>query len=113
MLSLYRDVNPSREHVHDCVTLPDGKIVQKYSIIGTTLVDYTVWEPSRMMGAHSTITTFDGKWYGSITTRPLPAEIEALPVGSEERSISCNAFFCDNEEEAKAIVRSTFPQDFQ
>ena len=43
--------------------------IHKIRIIGTSTVVYSAWEPSSVMGPHSTITTFDGSWFGRVGTR--------------------------------------------
>ncbi len=46
---------------------------------------YTVWECGSIIGTHSTITTRDGKWYGRLGTRQLPANLEELPAMTDYR----------------------------
>lgn len=55
-------------------------------ILTTPRVVLTAWEPTDgLAGAHGSISTIDGAWVGNVATRRLPAEIEALPAGSEKR----------------------------
>ena len=117
-MNLERNINPTQAHINDYVTLDNGMIANRYGICCTSIIAYEVWEPSQCGGAHSTITTIDGKWYGSITTRPLPPEIDALPgwragFWPEERIAAAEAFYAKNEQEAEKIIKATFSQDFQ
>lgn len=109
---LSRNINPTHRDISDYVTLPDGKIVHRFAILTTSLVHYDVWEPSKMMGAHSTITVINGSWYGSVTSRPLPAELDALTPGSEGRIKAVTAWQDANYALAEALIKATFPQDF-
>ena len=58
-------------------------IVQSGVIAGTGIRVYTAWEPSGLMGEHSTITTIGGKWYGKIGSNPDRVIYDHLPVGQE------------------------------
>lgn len=73
---------------------PSGNVgallVQRYKIIGTELEVFEAWEretgkTGTSFFSHSTITTIDGQWYGRVGTRCLPADVEALAPGSDER----------------------------
>lgn len=112
MLSMARNINPSRTPIREVVRRGDGVIVSRYSLVSTSYVDYEVWEPSQPMHAHSTITTIDGRWYGSLPTRPLPAAIEALCPGSQERQRAVRDFHDEIDAQAAALIRATFPHDF-
>lgn len=82
--------------------------------------EFTVWEPS-LMGApsrpaatydHSSVTTFDGRWYGRIGSRRLPADVEALPgfgrPGHEKRREAVRRWFQDQCDTAARAVYDTF-----
>ncbi len=86
------------------------KVVHKYNIIGTRLIVYNAWEPSSVMGKHSTITTIDGKWYGRLGTSQVPPDINALPAGSDERIKAVRTYFDKEETEAYRIVIEAFPE---
>ena len=61
--------------------------VHCYQIIGTDIVVFTAHERAEagsLLGIqHTCIQTFDDTWYGRICSRPLPADINAIPVGNE------------------------------
>lgn len=122
MLNLIRDINPTQAYINEYVHLDNGMVVNRYSLCMSTLVDYEVWEPlthypTAPYSSHSTQTTIDGKQYGSLTTRALPPELDALPGWTpgfwpEERIAAVHAWQAENEREAEAIIKATFPQDF-
>lgn len=84
------------------------RIVKRTNIITTDMYVYSVWEPSAVMGRHSTITTFDGVWFGQIGTRPLPANIESL--SGPKRYEAVKAFHAAQYQEAHALIREVFPE---
>jgi len=113
-MNLTRNINPTHSDISEWVRLPDGKIAHRFDIIGTPIVAYEVYEPYQ---GHSTMTTYEGQWLGSFTTRPLPPEIEALPGYKHgcwpvERITAVKAYHAALEQESEAIIRVTFPQDF-
>ena len=79
-------------------------------IMGTSTTVYEAYEPSSVMGnhssSHSTITMIDGEWYGKIATRRLPADINAMPIGPE-RSAAVDAFHKARYAEAYAAIESS------
>ena len=76
---------------------------------GTPHVVFEALEASKVMGAHSEITTTPtGEWVGTLTSRPIPADIEALPVGPA-RWAALDAFRAANEAEAYAAINAAFP----
>ena len=118
-MNLLRTINPTYQDISEYIPLSDGKIAHRYNILCTNAVAYEVWEPSEGIGpnSHSTITTIEGKWYGSMTTRPLPPEIETLPgwmpgYWPAERIAAVDAYHKALEQEAEAIIKATWPQDF-
>lgn len=58
-------------------------LVHFYRIIGTPTVVAEVLEPGDLASTHSSVTTVYGKWYGTLGTRVLPKEVDALPYGNE------------------------------
>ena len=92
----------------------DGRtiFVHRYTLaggFGTPHVIFEALEASRVMGGHSTITTTpSGEWVGTLTSRPLPAEIAALPVGPA-RWAALDAWRAANEAEAYAAIMAAFP----
>lgn len=56
-------------------------LVHFYRIIGTPTAVAEVLEPGDLVSTHSSITTVAGKWYGTLGTRVLPKEVDAIPRG--------------------------------
>lgn len=72
-------------------TLTDGTIVQRTKIHGGgPMYHYSAWRP--MSGcaftnhSFSTITHIDGRLHGRVGTDRLPANLDALPAMTDERS---------------------------
>ena len=86
-----------------------NKVIEKYSIFTTDFVVYCVWEPSAIMWRHSTITTINGKWYGRIGSRPLPPEMDKIPVGPE-RLAAVRKWQEDQYQEAYNLIIGAFPE---
>ena len=99
---------PKAPYIHEMKRLGD-KVIKKYSVATTDLVVYEAWEPSAIMGKHSTITSIDGQWYGRIGTRYLPPELERLPRG-DERSRAVGKWHEDQYEEAYNLIIKAFPE---
>lgn len=107
------------EHVNEWRKVGD-QWVNKYSILGTTIVDYAVWEADvptagSLYHNHSTITYRDSgsaKCLGDVTTRDIPAEMDALPAYSEARSRAVVAWYDANKALARALIYAAFPEDF-
>lgn len=95
-------------YIHETKRIGD-KVIKKYSVAATDLIVYEAWEPSAIMGRHSTITSIDGEWYGRIGTRYLPTELEELPAGSEERLRAVGKWHEDQYEEAYRLILEAFP----
>lgn len=119
MLDLMRSVNPTKADCDEWVELPDGKVAHRYNILTTTYVCYAVYEPSSLMGNHSTITSTEKHgWLGDITTRRLPPELDALPgwrpgYWPEDRIAQVTAWQREQDAEAEAIIRAIWPKDFE
>lgn len=104
-------------YVNEWTPVPGGYWVNKYNILGTTMVDYSVWEPftsSHTDGthtrSHSTVTyRDDGMALGDITTRDLPADIDALSYGDERIQAVCT-WYAANKAEARALVLQVYPE---
>lgn len=94
--------------IHEIKRIGD-KVVKKYSVAATDLLVYDAWEPSAIMGRHSTITTIEGRWYGRVGTRYLTPDVEALPPG-DERSRVVGKWHEDQYEEAYRLIIQAFPE---
>lgn len=78
--------------------------------ITPTWVEFDVYEPSSLMGRHSTIMHVEKLgWMGDVKTRRLSSEIEALPVGAE-RLKAVKIHRLELETLAKAYVARAFPK---
>ncbi len=88
----------------------DGKGIQKSPIIGTGIVEYSAWEPSALVGRHSSITSIAGEWYGRIGTRWPPPELERLPAWSDERMKAVGRWHEEQYQEAYDLIIRAFPQ---
>ncbi len=57
-------------------------MVSTYRILGTNEYRIEVYEPTNLRDhKHTTLTLEFGKWWGSVTSRELPSDINAIPVG--------------------------------
>jgi len=90
----------------------DSRIVARFSVIGTKMIVYEVWEPSSLMGRHSTVRTINGEWYGRLGTKSLPYEIDQLPAGSNERLLAVGRWLDQQYEEAYRIILAAYPEAF-
>lgn len=85
-------------------------IVHKSAIGGTaSLVVYTAYEASSYFGPHSSLFTIDGQTCGSLQSRRLPKEIDAIPVG-QARFDAVDAFRHANENQAYTAIIAAFPE---
>jgi hypothetical protein len=85
-------------------------IVHKFSVAGTrSLVCFAAYEASSYFGPHSSLMTLDGQTCGSLQSRRLPKEIDAIPVGPA-RFKACDAFRAANEQAAYAAIIAAFPE---
>lgn len=84
-------------------------IIQRSRVIGTNTVVYTAWEPSKLRGNHSTVTTFDGKWYGRIGTDPERALFDHIPVG-DDRSEAVQEAYEQRFRVAYDAILKAFPE---
>ena len=105
--------NPTQSHICEYVEVGNGQIVHRYSICSTAIVDYVVYEPSAPMGNHSSIThTDEYGWLGDMTTRRLPALLEAMKPGSQERINAVSGWLDGLKQEAKGLILAAYPADF-
>lgn len=108
------------EYVNEWRPVEGGnQLVHKFSILGTTRVEYDVWEPysssydgSHFVRSHSTVTHHDGVQLGDVTMRCIPATMDAMPYNNA-RVNAVRGWFDHNREEARKMVMATFPEDFE
>lgn len=84
--------------------------VRRIQIIGTGMFVYKAYEPTTLSGPHSSVTTFDGVWFGDIATRTPTPELQALPAMSQERYEAVGAWYTKNRAEACALILQAFPE---
>jgi len=75
-----RDIAAADQAAIDSLRKKTG-LVHFYRIIGTPTVVAEVLEPGDLASTHSSVTTVNGKWYGTLGTRVLPKEVDAIPRG--------------------------------
>jgi len=62
-------------------TMVGTLLVHRYSVAGTSTIVHAVYEPSAVIWKHSSIThTDEHGWLGQLGSRPLPEDIDAIPV---------------------------------
>ena len=107
--------NATQEDINEFVELGDGLIAHRYNIIATSSVGYDVYERSTYSGMkHSSfLGTKEYGCLGDVTTRCLPAELEAMTPYSEERYQAVKAYHRSLEAMAERCIREAFPQDFE
>jgi hypothetical protein len=91
-------------------SLPCGAIVERYGIIGTTATVYRAYRPSSVAGAHSSITTIGGAWYGDVATERPPADVDSLPPRSTERFAAVSNWYAAKHEEAYRLIFAAYPE---
>lgn len=85
-------------------------IVHKYSVAGCrSLVVFAAYEASSYFGPHSSLMTLDGQTCGSLPSRRLPADIDAIPVGPA-RFAAVDAFRAANEAAAYEAIVAAYPE---
>ena len=118
MTRLSQNINPTQLDIDEWKELAETNeqgnayIARRYGILTTSYVCYAVYEPSALMGNHSTIMVHNGKWLGEVTTRRLPDALEAMKPGSQERINTVTAYLDGWKAFAESLIRSAFPQDF-
>lgn len=87
--------------------------IQKTPILGTSTVVLSAWEPSKLMGEHSTI-QFDlaegAHVWGRIGTNPDAKLYAHLPAMSEERSNACREAYTLVYHRAYAAILAEYPE---
>lgn len=91
-------------------TLPSGIVCEAMVMMGGDHVHLSAWEAGLLFGDHSTVTTFDGNWYGKIGTERISPEIEALKGGSPERIAACDRHRAYHCERARIAIAEAFPE---
>lgn len=82
-------------------------VVRRYGIVSTPTVVYEAWE---VANGHATTThTDDRGWLGKVTSRPLPAQIAALPGGSQERIAAVANYLRDLRVLAVRAIEAAYP----
>lgn len=108
--------NTSMTDISDWYITSDGNIVHKYSITGTAIVVYVALARTTNMVEYSSIHSNRNlweEWLGDITTKRLPADIEALPHCTSTRLVAVRAFQQKQHELAEKYIREGYPQDFE
>ncbi len=93
--------------------LVDGYLIQRFRILGTTTWVHQAWAPvAQLIGApYTTLTHLSDQWWGRLgSERHLPAELEALPALSSERSQAARAWRDAQDERAYALIARAFPE---
>ena len=127
MIDTMNNINPTHQDIDEWKVLDETNeqgnhyLAHRYGICGTSYVCYAVYEPTALMGNHSSITTReetrpDGSvnvtWLGDITTRRLPDSLEALTPGSQERIKAVTTYLDGWKAFAESLIHAAFPQDF-
>lgn len=92
------------------VTDTDTATVIATKIIGTDCTVVTAWEQADGYSSHTSTRSDagDGR-LGQITSRNLPAEIEAMTPGSPERMSAAIDFHAANVADSVAAIRRVYP----
>jgi hypothetical protein len=85
----------------------NGLTVHRYSILTTDRVIYAAYEARN--GHASWMTGPDGEALGQLMSRPLPAEVAAIPVG-EARYEACKQDRAKNAAESFAAILAAYPE---
>lgn len=99
----------------------DGReyLIHRYQVLGTSFIVHQVFERFTCLflgtrPSHSTVRLFDGIKWGLVTSRRLPAHIEALPKWphAEWATRADAAFEFQNatEQEAYSVLTRVFPE---
>jgi hypothetical protein len=84
--------------------------VTKTRILGTrSLVVYAAYEPSSYFGRHFTLYTIEDVVCGQLSSRRLPADVDAIAVGPA-RFEAIDAFRADNDAEAYEAILAAYPE---
>ncbi len=85
-------------------------LVQCIRIIGTNALVFSAYVPSSICGKHHNIMTHNGQWYGMVGTETLPAELDALPACTDERSLKVRAWHAERYRAAHTLIIEAFPE---
>jgi hypothetical protein len=99
-----------RTPTDDIRTTDNGIIVKRTRILSTQCVAYSAWERGDILGAHQTITTIDGVWYGTLHSRRDDSSYAHLRGGSDERIAAVRAAYAANDAESYAAIVLVFPE---
>lgn len=83
-------------------------IVQAYSILSTDHVEFAVFEAED--GHSSTRSLPHYGRLGAVQSRPLPADIAAIPLGTPERLAACQARRDGIDEVCANAIRAAYPE---
>ena len=84
--------------------------IQRTHIIGTSAYTYSAWERDTEHCPHSTITHLAGERYGQVSTRRLPAYIEAIPVASDAHLAAVSAWLAERNAAEHRLILAAFPE---
>jgi len=86
-------------------------IVQATHILGTRSTILSVYELDNPTNrnpfhGHSSLTTFDGIWYGKVSTRELPEALNNLPAMTDERYQAVKNFYREACLECEMVIHT-------
>lgn len=85
--------------------------IERIKIIGTNLYTYTAWEcDDEQHFAHSTIKHIGAVCYGQVSSRRLPAYIEAIPLASDARLAAVRSWQADRDAAERRLIEIAFPE---
>ena len=100
-------------YVNEYRTVTGDKVVNRYNLIGTERLEYTVWEPAGptiLDNTHSSITFIDGKLYGEVHTRRVPADLDKLPAWTHERVTAVQAWQAALKTFERSLITLAYPE---
>lgn len=86
--------------------------IERTKIIGTNLYVFTAWECDDEHCQHSTIKHIGDVRYGQVSSRRLPAYIEAIPLGSDARLAAVSAWQAGRDAAERRLIESIFPETY-
>lgn len=94
------------------VKLANGLIARRYRIIGTDHYEYEALRPTADGGyrGYSSFSRVDDVLCGVVGSELLPADLDALPAYSHERSQAVKAWSDARNAEARAAILQAFPE---
>lgn len=97
---------------NDHVKLANGLIARRYRIIGTDHYEYEALRPTADGGyrGYSSFSRVDDVLCGVVGSELLPADLDALPVYSHERSQAVKAWGDARHAEARQAIVQAFPE---